>query len=515
MKRKFNFIIFLIISFVISSNAHSLDSKCTVLMDNIKNNTLGLEIDELDYWVTELQNLSFDTVYSDEMEDWVYLRDKNNNLELGKVHDFDKFPNNVKDITYSLFPGDTLISINDESVSKLSDEKIDKLLEPFYNMDQELGSKIKFIFLNKYGKEITTYGKIIENDGLASADVSLRIKNISEINVKKNTFETDISIKVSWNKNNLYDYSVEPLINDRDKGEYWYCKFTPSEFEQMQIGEVYFQPINSVKLNENLIQDNYTFLISDYLYDFGIYERSEENFVNITHEKSGNFTFSNEFNLRAFPFDRQKLIIQIADITRSAYMLDLVTDNYSHFELSEFEKEGNILEWKIVGTQLKYFYEDDPVSLDYSQGVAIQIDIERNFQYYIFKIICPIILILLVSWSVFWIHPKELESKLTITIVCLLSLIAYNFVIDNDLPKLSYLTIIDYIVLLSYAFATLPNFISIYSYSSFQKKNKKWVRVDANARIFGPLIYVSLVVMIILINSLNNDYTAAFLGFLR
>ena len=32
--------------------------------------------------------------------------------------------------------------------------------------------------------------------------------------------------------------------------------------------------------------------------------------------------------------------------------------------------------------------------------------------------------------------PRELESKLTITIVCLLSLIAYNFVIDKDLPKL-------------------------------------------------------------------------------
>ena len=36
--------------------------------------------------------------------------------------------------------------------------------------------------------------------------------------------------------------------------------------------------------------------------------------------------------------------------------------------------------------------------------------------------------------------------------------------IDKDLPKLSYLTILDYIVLLSYVFATIPNFISIYSF---------------------------------------------------
>ena len=70
----------------------------------------------------------------------------------------------------------------------------------------------------------------------------------------------------------------------------------------------------------------------------------------------------------------------------------------------------------------------------------------------------------------FWIHPKELESKLTITIICLLSLIAYNFVIDEDLPKLSYLTIIDYIILLSYLFATVPNFLSIYSHQNWSKK---------------------------------------------
>ena len=77
------------------------------------------------------------------------------------------------------------------------------------------------------------------------------------------------------------------------------------------------------------------------------------------------------------------------------------------------------------------------------------IEIERDYGYYILKIILPMILVLLVCWSVFWIHPRELESKLTITIVCLLSLIAYNFVIDEDLPKLGYLTLMDYIILLS------------------------------------------------------------------
>ena len=56
----------------------------------------------------------------------------------------------------------------------------------------------------------------------------------------------------------------------------------------------------------------------------------------------------------------------------------------------------------------------------------------------------------------------ELESKLTITIVCLLSLIAYNFIIDKEIPKLEYLTTIDWIILLSYFYAAMPNILSIY-----------------------------------------------------
>ena len=43
----------------------------------------------------------------------------------------------------------------------------------------------------------------------------------------------------------------------------------------------------------------------------------------------------------------------------------------------------------------------------------------------------------MVCWSAsLGYPPRELESRLTITIVCLLSLIAYNFVIDSELPKL-------------------------------------------------------------------------------
>ena len=111
-------------------------------------------------------------------------------------------------------------------------------------------------------------------------------------------------------------------------------------------------------------------------------------------------------------------------------------------------------------------------------------------------------------WSVVWINPEELESKLTITIVCLLSLIAYNFVIDAELPKLEYLTTLDIIILISYIYATIPNFLSVISFQNLTKKRKKVLLIEQISKKYGLLSYVSLIFLVIFINVNDNPETA-------
>ena len=59
------------------------------------------------------------------------------------------------------------------------------------------------------------------------------------------------------------------------------------------------------------------------------------------------------------------------------------------------------------------------------------------------KVYLPIVIILFVTLSTLFIHPKELESRLTVAVVCFLALIAYTYVVEKDLPQLSYLTAMD------------------------------------------------------------------------
>jgi len=109
----------------------------------------------------------------------------------------------------------------------------------------------------------------------------------------------------------------------------------------------------------------------------------------------------------------------------------------------------------------------------------------------------------MICWSAVWIDPKEIESRLTITIVCLLSLIAYNFVIDSDMPKLEYLTIMDYIILISYIYAAIPNFLSIYSFQLIKKNKALAEKHEAYEKKYGLPSYILIIFIIIIVIQLR------------
>src|SRR5210317_69677 len=185
----------------------------------------------------------------------------------------------------------------------------------------------------------------------------------------------------------------------------------------------------------------------------------------------------------------------------------LTLSDYSKRSLNFFQENNKISGWKIVNSQIVYNQIQEPNNIYPASTVDLELYIERESCYYLYKVILPIIIILVVCWSSIWILPKELEAKLTITIVCLLSLIAYNFVIDGELPKLEYLTIIDWIVLVSYFYAALPNILGIYFHSLYNIKNfKKLKKYELIAKRYGLLSYLSFIFFIILLNvSLNKE----------
>ena len=82
------------------------------------------------------------------------------------------------------------------------------MLKNYYNLDVNSlnENQISFKILNSYKKELIKSAKIV-NSELAFTNISVLIKNISNINVKENTFDADLEFNVDWDLSNLH-----PLI---------------------------------------------------------------------------------------------------------------------------------------------------------------------------------------------------------------------------------------------------------------------------------------------------------------
>ena len=76
-------------------------------------------------------------------------------------------------------------------------------------------------------------------------------------------------------------------------------------------------------------------------------------------------------------------------------------------------------------------------------GVEITIHVRRRFEYYVYKIILVFNLIIFMSWAVNASSHKEFLNRMEVIATSAAALFAFIFSVQQDLPKLPFLTFID------------------------------------------------------------------------
>ncbi len=124
--------------------------------------------------------------------------------------------------------------------------------------------------------------------------------------------------------------------------------------------------------------------------------------------------------------------------------------------------------------------------------IDIDFDLKRKHQFYTLKVIVPVFFIVLISFTTFWIRNNQIEAKLNLAIVSLLALIAYNFIVNNDIPKIAEITVLDSFILISYLFTGFCTFLSVYSYYDYRrdKLTGDFNPIDVKLRYLAPLAYI-------------------------
>ena len=492
MRKKFRILIlaFLILtSFTSVTSAAILGPQCYKLFDSIISNWEEKKL----YFIEKefFNDFGFEAARDFIKSGQPNLRSKKNHLIVGFIND----PSLIGIVK----PGDIIISVGDVDTSTVED--VDD-----YSFFEELGDK-ELIKFSRNGKEFELELPKLQRSKQDEI-INTEIQNISNVDIKNSTFTVKFSHTTS---NTAYVDSdnleigkliLEHLIykNESDNWNHTSCINMKLEiFEKLRIPEpgegVYI--LDTTSLDKDLIST----LFHIYPYSERVGDNTETDYGKITRKIDGTYKIKNNFKLQTFPFDRQVLKISL----RSSDKIDDHELSHSRYTYENLEHFIKTKKKKINGWDLKNYnlnneiYEDS--SGRYFSTINIEIDIERQYGYYIYKVLIPILLILMVCWSVVWVDPKELEARLTITIVCLLSLIAYNFVIDSELPKLEYLTVMDWIILVSYFYATIPNFISVISFRVYKKNRPLSNKIELYSKKYGASSYLVLILIIIAINA--------------
>jgi Neurotransmitter-gated ion-channel ligand binding domain len=204
--------------------------------------------------------------------------------------------------------------------------------------------------------------------------------------------------------------------------------------------------------------------------------------------------FTQSLHLQSFPFDRQTFRLQIVAVRYQPNEVRFVPDqDWIHNGLKEaggIAPSITLPDWTIERWETKPFTYALAPGLHYSSYV-FEFTASRNVQYYLFKVILPLVLIVMMSWSVFWTDPANSSTQFSIAVTSMLTLIAYRYTVDTQLPRLPYMTRLDVFFLISTLlvfFSLIEVLVTTILENNQQKAQAK--RIDRYCRVIVPAIFV-------------------------
>jgi hypothetical protein len=213
-------------------------------------------------------------------------------------------------------------------------------------------------------------------------------------------------------------------------------------------------------------------------------------------------TFSQALNLKDFPFDQHKFVLQLIAPGYTPENIQFVPDKkwidrgvpYAAL----ISKDLSLPDWEI--TEVKA--ENTPYFIVEGFGLAgytFEFKGKRHVEYYLLKVIMPLILIVMMSWACFWIDPENSGTQIGVASTSMLTLIAYRFAIDSYVPKVSYTTRLDEFIFMSTVVVFIA-LVQVVTTSMLFHCNKVPLarKIDIISRIFFPLVFFSSTFLILL-----------------
>jgi hypothetical protein len=303
----------------------------------------------------------------------------------------------------------------------------------------------------------------VTDEGKTRVEVAIRILDLMEVNDAEQSFLADVAVVTQWR---------DPRLAER-----W------DSLQILETSTVWtprLQVVNKRELERSLGE------AVDVMPD-----------GTVTHRERLTGYFRSLLDLRDFPLDTQSFRIQIVAPGVDTSELQLVLsdeDTSTDFELL------SISDWSLTSAHVEPMAYPGGQGGKTLPGLALVFDAEREFSYYLVQVLLPLIAIIMMSWTVFWVDPTVIPARMSVVVTAMLTVIAYRFALGSMVPKLPYLTRLDWF-LLGATFLVLLALVAVAATSYYVSKDRSQTvaRVNRWSRFVFPSAFVTLVVVLWLV----------------
>ena len=199
------------------------------------------------------------------------------------------------------------------------------------------------------------------------------------------------------------------------------------------------------------------------------------------------------FNLTPFPFDAQKLEVLVHPFTDQQQFITFVPSLLPVWTATEFNTYSSLESWRFQSLTSHLGRAASQFGAHAIAEARFEIAVARRYQFYLWKVFLPLLLMVVVSWSVFWFDPPEVSSQVTIAVTTILTIIAFALTISLTLPRVPYLTFVDAYFLTCYIFAFVAMLELTAVHVAYRNERRRVAtRIRRTARWLVPVSFVAI-----------------------
>lgn len=188
-------------------------------------------------------------------------------------------------------------------------------------------------------------------------------------------------------------------------------------------------------------------------------------------------------DFRHFPFDHQELPVAVESVLEPAARMSLAAAE----DFAGFAEDFTMPEWRLDGMTIEHGVVERIQENQPYERVTFRIGITRLTGYYVWKIMLPMVIIVMISWIVFWMSDEGLGRRAGVSSTGMLTVIAYQFVVSASLPRFPYLTVMDRFALASLVFIAATMLVNLMGSRCTPESR---LRLDRVCRGAFPLAYI-------------------------